>query len=87
MTAIVPVFSSLTGVVFAFCDSSDVCDADPMNGCCGPDGKDAVDGDEDEDSCRWMTGKTPADLLLAVVPNIATEVELAANVVNAVAST
>jgi len=69
---------SLTGVIFSFCDSSDVSDND---------GKDTVDSDEDEDLFRWMVDDTPADLHLAVVPSMATEVELAANVVKAVAST
>jgi len=73
----VPGDSSLTSVVLMLPDSND---ADPMNGDLCPD------GDED-DRCRSIAADTPADLHLAVVPSMATEVELAANVVNAVAST
>jgi len=96
-TAIVPVseVSSLTG----FTSTSIGCDTDPISGGRGPGGKDVTDGDGDDDRCRRIggdvaaglflaaAGDAPADLHLAVVPIMATELEVAAKVVKAVAST
>jgi len=79
--------NSLNGVLIVEEDSSVGFNTDPISAGRVSGGKYDADGDGDEDICRFIAGDVSADLHLAVVPIMATELEFAANVVRAVAST